>query len=276
MKIASVLGAGLGSRLNSRPVDAGNAEPFRQILGVKFFNGSVGEAVNVMCDRRGLLVVPSAPALVNIQYDEAYRKALLEADLAIADSGFMVLLWKILRGKTVTRISGLSYLKGLLGGSRLRDENLLFVVPTEAAREKALSCMPLQELRLDANNFYVAPRYAAKIEDARLATIVNARGPAHIIIGLGGGVQEKLGAYLREHGKYRPAIHCIGAALGFLTGDQKPIPDWADRLYAGWLLRLGRNPQLYFRRFWVAHELPWLIWKYGENLPPFCKEKVER
>jgi UDP-N-acetyl-D-mannosaminuronic acid transferase (WecB/TagA/CpsF family) len=271
MKITSVLGAGLGSRLNSRPVNTGSAEPVRQILGVKFFNGSVGEAVDVMCDRRGLLVVPSAPALVNIQYDEAYRTALLEADLAIADSGFMVLLWKISRGETVTRISGLSYLKRLLGGSRLRDEDLFFVVPTEAARTKALSCMLLQELDLDANNFYVAPRYAVKIEDAQLSAMMNARRPGHIIIGVGGGVQEKLGAYLREHGKYRPAIHCIGAALGFLTGDQKPIPDWADRLYAGWLLRLGRNPQLYFRRFWVAHELPWLIWKYGESLPPLCK-----
>jgi UDP-N-acetyl-D-mannosaminuronic acid transferase (WecB/TagA/CpsF family) len=67
---------------------------------------------------------------------------------------------------------------------------------------------------------------------------------------------------------HRHAIHCIGAALGFLTGDQRPIPDWADRLYAGWLLRLARNPRLYFRRFWVAHELPALILRYGEKLPP--------
>jgi len=248
-------------------------EPFRQILGVKFFNGSIDEAVDIMCRHGGLLVVPAAPALVNIQYDEAYRMALLEADLAIADSGFMVLLWKILRGETVARISGLSYLKRLLGEARLRSEDLLFVVPTESAREKAMSYMLSKGLRLDADNFYVAPHYGGKVEDARLAAIVNARRPAHIIIGLGGGVQEKLGAYLREHGKYRPAIHCIGAALGFLSGDQKPIPDWADHLYVGWLLRLGRNPQLYLRRFWIAHELPGLIFRYRENVPPLVSKR---
>ena len=271
-KLTSTLTLALESH-NSCRGNTGNTGSFRQILGVKFFNGSIDEVIDIMCRRGGLLVVPAAPALVNIQYDEAYRMALLEADLAIADSGFMVLLWKILRGETVVRISGLSYLKRLLGEARLRSEDLLFVVPTESAREKAISYMLPKGLCLGANNFYVAPHYGGKVEDARLAEIVNTLRPAHIIIGLGGGVQEKLGAYLREHGKYRPAIHCIGAALGFLSGDQKPIPDWADQLYVGWLLRLGRNPQLYLRRFWIAHELPGLIFRYHENVPPLVSKR---
>jgi N-acetylglucosaminyldiphosphoundecaprenol N-acetyl-beta-D-mannosaminyltransferase len=273
-KLTSTPTIALESPHNFFPVNTGNApEPFRQILGVKFFNGSIDEAVDVMCRRGGLLVVPAAPALVNIQYDKGYRAALLEADMAIADSGFMILLWKIMRGETVTRISGLSYLKRLLGDSRLRSEDLLLIVPTESAREKAISYMLLKGLGLGIDNFYVAPHYRGKVEDARLAAIVNAQRPAHIIIGLGGGVQEKLGAYLRESGKYKPAIHCIGAALGFLTGDQKPIPDWADQLYVGWLLRLARNPQLYLRRFWVAHELPGLIFRYHNNVPPLVSKR---
>jgi N-acetylglucosaminyldiphosphoundecaprenol N-acetyl-beta-D-mannosaminyltransferase len=274
-KVTSALSKALESPHQPRPVNTGNAWPFRQILGVKFFNGSVDEAVDVMCRRGGLLVVPAGPALVNIQYDEGYRRALLEADLAIADSGFMVLLWKILRRETVARISGLSYLKRLLDESRLRNTDLLFVVPTESAREKAVSYMRFKGLCLGTDNFYVAPRYVGQVEDARLAGIVNARRPAHIIMALGGGVQEKLGHYLRDNLSYRPAIYCTGAALGFLTGDQKPIPDWADRLYGGWLLRLGRNPQLYLRRFWVAHELPGLIFRHRENVPPLVPKKVE-
>src|SRR5437762_12997478 len=117
------------SRLNSCAMTTGNAVPFRQILGVKFFDGSVDEVIDIMCRRGGLLVVPAAPALVNIQYDEAYRMALLEADLAIADSGFMVLLWKIFGEQTIARISGLSYLKRLLSGSWLHNTEVLFVVP---------------------------------------------------------------------------------------------------------------------------------------------------
>jgi len=89
-----------------------------------------------------------------------------------------------------------------------------------------------------------------------------------VIIAIGSGAQEKLGHYLRENLSYRPAIHCIGAALGFVTGEQIPIPDWADRLFLGWFFRLIAQPGVFIPRLSHAFELPRLIWKYGEKLPP--------
>ena len=89
-----------------------------------------------------------------------------------------------------------------------------------------------------------------------------------MIIAIGSGAQEKLGYYLRENLSYRPAIHCIGAALGFITGDQPAIPEWADRFYLGWLWRLVAQPRIFIPRLSRGLELPWLIWKYGEELPP--------
>lgn len=241
----------------------------QQILGVKFFNGTAPEAVEQMLRTGGLLVVPAAPALVAIQYDEAYRCALVQADMAIADSGFMVLLCKILRGRSLTRVSGLAYLKRFLELPDLRETGrVFFVLPSEAARAKGGAWLQSRNIPCGSENLYVAPRYGNPVQDRALVTALESRQPRHIVIGLGGGVQEKLGLFLRENLGYRPAIHCIGAALGFLTGDQKPIPDWADRFYLGWLLRLARNPRLYLRRFWAAHELPGLILRYGENLPP--------
>ena len=240
----------------------------QQILGVKFFDGTAAEAVEQMLRTGGLLVVPAGPALVAIQYDEAYRRALVQADMAIADSGFMVLLWKILRGGSLTRVSGLAYLKRFFELPQLREPGrVFFVLPSEAARAKAEAWLKSRNSPSASDKLYVAPHYGTPVEDRALASALESERPGHIVIGLGGGVQEKLGLYLRENLSYRPAIHCIGAALGFLTGDQKPIPDWADRLYLGWLLRLVRNPRLYLRRFWAAHELPGLIMRYGERLP---------
>jgi UDP-N-acetyl-D-mannosaminuronic acid transferase (WecB/TagA/CpsF family) len=106
------------------------------------------------------------------------------------------------------------------------------------------------------------------MEDRHLLALVEQAHPAHMIIAIGSGPQEKLGYYLRENLSYRPAIHCIGAALGFITGDQIMIPDWADRLFLGWFLRLMAQPRIFIPRLARALELPWLIWKYGENLPP--------
>ena len=54
------------------------------ILGVRFFNGTVDDAVATMSRDGGLLVVPAAPALVKLQSDEGYRRAVVSADMAIA------------------------------------------------------------------------------------------------------------------------------------------------------------------------------------------------
>ena len=69
--------------------------------------------------------------------------------------------------------------------------------------------------------------------------------PAHVLIGIGSGPQEKLAHYIIERLSWRPVVHCIRAALGCITGDQIAIPDWADRFYLGWLLRLLAQPRLF-------------------------------
>ena len=261
---------------------------WQRILGVRFFNGAASDAVDYITRVGGYTVVPAAPALVKIENDPAYRRALLEADLAIADSGFMVLLWRILRGRTIARISGLKYLRILLANPRLRERGSMFLVlPHESSREKALMWLREEGFEITAADCYIAPEYSScshgsvsreerkrvsqrrgySIADDALIAIVEERKPKHIIVGIGGGIQEKLGLYLREHLSYKPAIHCIGAALAFLTGDQKPIPMWADRMYLGWFLRLARAPRQYARRFSPAFRLPGMIWRYGEELP---------
>jgi len=239
---------------------------FEQILGVHFINGSAREAVEYISRVGGYTVVPAAPALANIARDQEYRRALVEADLAIADSGFMVLLWRLLRRRKVSRISGLRYLQILLGKEALRG-HAFFVLPSERGRLKALSYLTAQGFDITATETYVAPIYGTNVRDRELVSVLNVSRPQHIIIALGGGTQEKLGHFLRANLAYRPAIHCVGAALGFLTGDQKPIPMWADRLYLGWFLRLVRAPQRYARRFSRAFALPGMMVKYGREMP---------
>src|SRR6266513_4813406 len=242
---------------------------FEQILGVRLFNGSGRDAAEYISRNGGYAVVPAAPALANIDRYQDYHSALVESDRAIADSGFMVFLWRILRRRKVVRTSGLQYLRILLDKRELREPGRLFLIlPSEAARTKALRFLRRESYEIAAANTYIAPIYRRDVADHQLVSILKGSQPAHVIIGIGGGVQEKLGLYLRENLAYRPAIHCVGAALGFLTGDQKPIPDWADRFYLGWFLRLLAHPRVFAPRLWRARELPWLIWKYGEKLPP--------
>jgi UDP-N-acetyl-D-mannosaminuronic acid transferase (WecB/TagA/CpsF family) len=241
------------------------------ILGLRFFLGSAQEAVVYLTRVGGYVVVPSAPGLIKLTDDEEFRTALTEADMAIADSGFMVLLWRMMEWSPITRISGLTYLKQLLEDGELRKSGQTFwVMPSETADERTKVWLKSQGFELGNDQTYLAPIYGKVVEDPELVRLLEAKRPRHIIIGIGGGPQEKLGRYLSLNLAYRPAIHCIGAAIGFLTGDQVRIPTWADKLYLGWLFRSISEPKVFVPRFWSARKLPWLIWKYRDRLPPIA------
>lgn len=248
--------------------------PTQQILGLRFFNGDVDEAVAFMHQHGGYLVAPSGTCFARLREDESYRRAMFSADLAIADSGLMVLTWRLFRREKVQRISGLKYLKQVL--TELKREGnvrVLWILPNERARQKLLDWFRREAFLSKIEDCYVAPRYQLEVEDQHLLALLEERRLAHIVIAIGSGPQEKLGHYLRENLSYRPAIHCTGAALGFITGDQITIPGWADRFFLGWLFRMISQPRIFIPRLMRGFELPWLIWKYAEKMPPMENNK---
>lgn len=242
--------------------------PTATILGVRFSN-SDARSLAAAALRGGLVVLPSGPVMAASESDPILLEALTNADLAIADSGFMVLLWMLMARQKITRVSGLEYLTQLLARPELNLKgDILWVMPNEKARSLLLAWLGPQRTLAVAELCYVAPVYATgDVRDAALVSLVERLRPLHVIIGLGGGVQEPLGFYLRTSLTYRPGIHCIGAAIGFLTGDQIDIPKWADYLYLGWLFRSLSDPLKYFPRYCRAIALVPLLWRYRERPP---------
>src|ERR1700723_72122 len=93
--------------------------PSHRILGIDFFDGPATDAIEIM-RKGGLLVIPAAPALKDLDHNLEYRESLLNADLAITDSAFMVLIWNLLQRDFISRLSGLEYLRHLLHQPDLR------------------------------------------------------------------------------------------------------------------------------------------------------------
>lgn len=237
----------------------------------------------------GLVVIPSAPVLVRMVEDAAHRDALLNADMAITDSGFMVLLWKYRTGKRLIRVSGLEYLRLLLAhlasnprvpvqkqiGSealsrKSTEGGVVWIMPTVDARDRNVDWLQANGHPVTADDCYLAPVYppSGALADHGLLEWVKVRKPRHVIIALGGGVQERLGWYLRRNAAYPLAIHCVGAAIGFLSGDQVNIPSWADRYFLGWLIRCLAQPARFIPRYLKAVRLIPLLWRYGQAAPP--------
>ena len=245
--------------------DTGNQ---RQILGINFFIGDARSAVERI-SRGGLLVVPSAPVLRDLASSESHRDALINADMAITDSALMVLLWNLLEGDSVKRVSGLKYMRELLLLPDFRAAgNTLWIMPNPASARRNLDWLASQGISVPEHCVYVAPIYGPATEDVTLIEHLRKHPVRHIVVTVGGGTQERLGLYLKRNLDYFPAIHCIGAAIAFLSGDQVKIPKWADELFVGWLVRCLSAPRRYVPRYWSSFAVVALLWRYRNRLPP--------
>jgi UDP-N-acetyl-D-mannosaminuronic acid transferase (WecB/TagA/CpsF family) len=241
---------------------------FRTILGVRMFVGTPEESVR-LGSQGGLVVVPSAPVMMMLVDDPATREALLQSKLALSDSGLMVLVWNRMKGDNIRRVSGLEYIKLLVDEPDFRAPNASFwIMPNEEALEKTLRWLEQRGDRVTRDACYLAPMYGkGPVKDPELLRHIHQRRPRHIILAIGGGTQERLGAYLQANLDYTPAIHCIGAAIGFLSGAQVRIPMWADAWKLGWFFRCLSAPRTFVPRYWRAKRLVGLMHKYGDKLP---------
>jgi N-acetylglucosaminyldiphosphoundecaprenol N-acetyl-beta-D-mannosaminyltransferase len=240
------------------------------VLGVPLAPLGVREAVERGL-RGGLILAPSGPGLCDLARDPHYRDALLGSDVNLTDSGF-VLLVRVLRGHGfASRTSGLRYLRELLHHPIMQATGATYwVMPTRDSMLRNLDWLNGEGLPVTEDDCYLAPIYPRRgaITDGELVAILEDRRPPHVFVCVGSGVQEKLGLYLKQSLTFSPGIHCIGAAIAFLSGDQAHIPLWADRLRLGWLVRCIRDPQVFVPRYLRAFELAYLVLRYDEKPPP--------
>src|SRR5256885_11688425 len=145
--------------------------PTKRMLGIDFFVGTAAEAVASISKNGGLAVAPAAPSFIALQDDPDYRRAIADADLAIADSGWAVLFWRLLRREKLTRISGLALFKALLETADAHiPGNLFWILPSEKAKTKTLEFARESGYPTTADDCYVAPRYQrSEISDQRSA-----------------------------------------------------------------------------------------------------------
>ncbi len=240
----------------------------RTILGIRFFMGSASQAIQRI-RLGGLLVVPAAPALKDIDTNASYREALVNADLAIPDSAYMVMIWNRLQHDSIRRLSGLEYLCELLKQPDVcQPGNTLWIMASPASARRNISWLAEQGINVPEACVYTAPKYGHEtIKDVELLERIERLRPRHVILTLGGGTQERVGLSIKRSLSFLPAIHCIGAAIAFLSGDQVRIPMWADHIYLGWLYRSVSEPRRYLPRYWNARRLLYLLVRYRERLP---------
>ena len=89
--------------MNIQKLQLNKLKKFICIQGVKFLNGGYESSYN-MLSKGGLMVIPAAPALNQIDNNEIYYDSIKNSDFAITDSGYMIILLRILRNIKLSKI----------------------------------------------------------------------------------------------------------------------------------------------------------------------------
>ena len=229
---------------------------FYNIFGISFISGGYQESKKKL-DRGALMVVPSAPGLATVGKNLRYTEAVQNADIAIPDSGYMVLLIRLIKGIKINKFSGYDFLKNFF--KEKFNKNDLFLIDPKN-EESILNNSYLNEIGIpiEKSYQYVAPRYSDyEIADRVLLYRLNTlrEKPKYIMINLGSGVQEPLGYYLKQNLNFKPGIICTGAAISFFTGSQATISPLIDKLGLGWFWRCIKNPTVFIPRYLKAFRL---------------------
>lgn len=241
--------------------------PFVKILGIKFLNGGYSTAKKIIL-KGGLMVVPAAPGLAEIFNDKKYYNALIKSDFAITDSSLMVNLWRLTHLKNMKILSGQRFLYKFIRDEELELSGNLFLVDPNSEESKSnRKFLGKYNIFIEPSLQYVAPFYSkSDIFDDKLLNILENSKPKFILINLGGGVQERLGLFLRNNLSYNPSIICTGAAIAFFTGHQGRTPVWFDKIFLGWLYRCISNPKIYVKRYFKALKLiPLMLFNNMDN-----------
>lgn len=120
----------------------------------------------------------------------------------------MTLIWNLFHKQKINRISGLEFLKKFVDDQEVKATDQILLVDPQPKEAKAnYHYLRSKGFNLPEGSSYLAPFYdKSNIIDPVLLAVAEERKPKYIIINLGGGTQEKLGAYLKNNLSYKPAI----------------------------------------------------------------------
>jgi exopolysaccharide biosynthesis WecB/TagA/CpsF family protein len=210
---------------------------------------------NKLFKKKNLLLFPSGPGLASINNSIKYYESLKKADYVFFDSGFFVLLLRILKNIKVNKFSGFKFLESFFSYLKKNKTKSIFCIDPNYKLSKS-NKLYLKKLGVKKIYSYVAPKYNPnKLSDQKLLKRIIKTKPSFIMTNIGGGTQEVLGLYIKKNLKFRVNILCTGGAISFFTGDQAPINSLIDKLYLGWFIRLIFNPFIFIKRYFYALKL---------------------
>ena len=199
-----------------------------------------------------ILVTPNAGHLKSINTVKEISEIYLSADLSLIDGWPIALAAKNASGKKVQRVTGSDLLPKLF--SELNEDIRIGII----GGTNEMKIRQVLEARFPNLNIQIidTSQWSNSIYDIRrLRELVQHNALSVVLLCLGHPKQELLAKELKSYdwaGSRPDWIMCMGAAIDFLTGDQKRAPRIFQVIGLEWLFRLLTNPKKFTARYFEA------------------------
>lgn len=234
-----------------------NGTLVRRVLGVPLHALTMDEVldrVDVAIRRRERLLigVVNAAKLVNMHRSPELRRAVLDADMILADG--MAVVWAswLLRQHLPERVAGIDLMMGMLGRARENGHRVYCLGATrevlDAAIEQMESLFP---------GLLVVGRhhgYFSGQEEAQVVSDIREASPDILFVAMSSPKKEAFLARWSDELQV-PVCHGVGGSFDVLAGKVRRAPQAWQRLGLEWLYRVLQEPRRMWRRYLVTNTL---------------------
>jgi exopolysaccharide biosynthesis WecB/TagA/CpsF family protein len=210
--------------------------------------------------RHGVMLTLHVDMIMKLQQDREFYKLLPQFDVVTCDSQILILAARLLGTPLKQRVSGSDYFP--LFYEKYKDDESVRVFicggapgVAEIAREKVNAKVGRKMIvgtSAPSRDFESRP---AEIE--QLIDDINSSGASVLVIGLGGGRQEK---FIFKYRDRLPGIELylpLGGTIDYEAESLKRPAAWITNAGLEWLYRLVREPRQRWRRY-LVHQPPFL------------------
>ncbi len=238
----------------------GGGHPKVKLLNAYVHDISMDELVRDF--DRGLLLTLHVDMIMKLQKDRAFHDILDQFDVITCDSQIMYFATKFLGTPVQERVSGSDYFPKFYMHHKDNPDMTVFML----GGKPGIAEIAARNINGKTGREFIvgtyAPSFAFENDPAEIdhmIDLINQSGATALLVGLGGGRQEK---FIIRYKDRMPGIRLflpLGGTIDYEAGTFKRPPAWITEGGFEWLYRLLKEPRQRWRRY-VLHEPPFL-WK---------------
>lgn len=206
--------------------------------------------------RRLLITVLNAAKTIHIERDEGLRRAVVGADLILADGMSIVWACRLLRMPLPERVTGIDLMSRMLDRAHHHSYRLYLL----GAKEEVLAQVR-RRIERDYPGIIIAGArngYYNPADEESIADDVSKSKPDILLVGMSSPRKEK---FIAQWGRVMgvPVCHGVGGAFDVLAGKVHRAPRIIQRLGLEWAYRAAQEPRRLLPRYLETNTL--FAWK---------------